>query len=431
LREGTISLSPAGRANRTRRHEGSTLVLDWDKLRIFHAVADAGSLTHAGDTLHLSQSAVSRQIRALEENLNTTLFHRHARGLILTEQGELLFDATRHMSKRLDAAAARIRDSEEEVFGELRVTTTIGFGSLWLAPRLPALYEKYPDLKIDLMLEERLLDLPMREADVAIRMKEPSQADLIRRRLMSINMRLYASPRYIEAKGMPETLDDLRHHRLISQNATSAQVSSGAILVRELMSYDIGSHLTVNNYFGVLQGVIHDLGIGVLPDYLTQDFPDLVRVLPDVQSGEVPVFLAYPEELRQSKRVEVFRDFVTEEVIAYRRRKKEAAEAEAETRNVSARGCALSNPPDSHVCYAPQAYRECGSAAAFVLIVFRLLPISASMERRRQLQLHYLPVGLWPRFVSAFFLGHGGAPWFPKSKQTPAGMAMPPPCTPC
>ena len=257
--------------------------MDWDKLRIFHAVADAGSLTHAGDTLHLSQSAVSRQIRALEEGLNTTLFHRHARGLILTEQGELLFDATKHMTKRLDAAAARIRDSEEEVFGELRVTTTIGFGSLWLAPRLPALYEKYPDLKIDLMLEERLLDMPMREADVAIRMKEPSQADLIRRRLMTINMRLYASPEYLAAHGTHATTDDLAQHRVISQNATSAQVSAGAILVRELMSYSVGSTLTVNNYFGVLQAVIHHLGIGVLPDYLTQDFPQLVRVLPDIQ----------------------------------------------------------------------------------------------------------------------------------------------------
>ena len=277
--------------------------MDWDKLRIFHAVADAGSLTHAGDTLHLSQSAVSRQIRALEEGLNTTLFHRHARGLILTEQGELLFDATKHMYKRLDAAAARIRDSEEEVFGELRVTTTIGFGSLWLAPRLPALYEKYPDLKIDLMLEERLLVLPMREADVAIRMKEPSQADLIRRRLLTINMRLYASPEYLAVHGMPETTDELSKHRIISQNATSAQVSAGALLVRELMAYPVGSTLTVNNYFGVLQAVIHHLGIGVLPDYLTQDFPQLVRVLPEIQSAEVPVFLAYPEELRQSKRV--------------------------------------------------------------------------------------------------------------------------------
>jgi DNA-binding transcriptional LysR family regulator len=123
---------------------------------------------------------------------------------------------------------------------------------------------------------------------------------------------------------MPRDLDDLRDHRLISQNANRAGVLRRD-LVQELMSYDIGSHLTVNNYFGVLQGVIHDLGIGVLPDYLTQDFPDLVRVLPDVQSGEVPVFLAYPEELRQSKRVEAFRDFVTEEVIAYRRRDREVA----------------------------------------------------------------------------------------------------------
>ena len=297
--------------------------MDWDRLRIFHAVADAGSLTHAGDVLHLSQSAVSRQIRSLEDELNVTLFHRHARGLILTEQGELLFDATRHMAKRLDAAAARIRDSEEEVFGELRVTTTIGFGSLWLAPRLPALYEKYPNLKIDLMLEERVLDLPMREADVAIRMKEPSQADLIRKRLMNIRMRLYASPQYLEQNGVPQTLEDLRDHRLISQNATAAQVSSGALLVRQLMSYEIGSFLTVNNYFGVLQGVIHHLGIGVLPDYLTQDFPNLVRVLDTVESNDMPVFLAYPEELRQSKRIEAFREFVTEEIIAHRRKERD------------------------------------------------------------------------------------------------------------
>ena len=201
--------------------------MDWDKLRIFHAVADKGSLTHAGDVLHLSQSAVSRQIRALEESLNTTLFHRHARGLILTEQGELLFDATQAMMKRLDAATARIRDSEEEVFGDLRVTTTIGFGSIWLAPRLPKLYDRYPDLRLDLMLEERVLDLPMREADVAIRMKEPSQADLVRKRLMDIRMQLFATRSYLAAAGTPARLEDLRAHRLISQNIGATQVSAG------------------------------------------------------------------------------------------------------------------------------------------------------------------------------------------------------------
>lgn len=297
--------------------------MDWDKLRIFHAVADKGSLTHAGEVLHLSQSAVSRQVRALEESLSATLFHRHARGLILTEQGELLFDATQAMVKRLDATAARIRNSEDEVFGELRVTTTTGFGTLWLAPRLPALYKKYPSLKIDLMLEERVLDLPMREADVAIRMKEPSQADLIRKRLMNIRMRLYASPQYLAESGTPETMDDFTQHRLISQHAGTPQVAAGANLVSELMSHDIPSTLTVNNYFGVLQAVLNHLGIGVLPDYITEDFPHLVRVLPDVESTEVPVFLAYPEELRHSKRVSAFRDFVLEEIFAYRRRQQD------------------------------------------------------------------------------------------------------------
>lgn len=300
--------------------------MDWDKLRIFHAVADAGSLTHAGDALHLSQSAVSRQIRALEESLNTTLFHRHARGLILTEQGELLFDATTAMSKRLDTAEARIRDSEEEIFGELRVTTTIGFGSLWLAPRLPHLYEKYPDLKIDLMLEERVLDLPMREADVAIRMKEPSQADLVRRRLMGVRMRFYATPEYLAAHGTPDTLEDLAKHRMIFQNLSVTQVQAGRVLVEELLSHNIPSTLSVNNYFGVLQAVLADLGIGMLPDYVIQDFPHIVRILPEVESAEVPVFLAFPEELRQSKRIAAFRDFVTEEIIAYRKAQKALSE---------------------------------------------------------------------------------------------------------
>ncbi|MGR3637834.1 MAG: LysR family transcriptional regulator [Shimia sp.] len=293
--------------------------MDWDKLRIFHAVADAGSLTHAGDVLHLSQSAVSRQIRALEESLNTTLFHRHARGLILTEQGELLFDATSSMNKRLDAAAARIRDSEEEVFGELRVTTTIGFGTLWLAPRLPHLYDKYPDLNIDLMLEEKVLDLPMREADVAIRMKEPSQADLIRKRLMSVRMRLYATQSYLEKNGTPHTHEELTNHRLICQNLKSEQVGAGATYVQGLLANNVTSMLYVNNYFGVLQAVLHDLGIGVLPDYVIQDFPDLTRVLPESESAEIPVFLAYPEEMRQSKRIAAFRDFVQEEIISHRK----------------------------------------------------------------------------------------------------------------
>jgi DNA-binding transcriptional LysR family regulator len=288
--------------------------MDWDKLRIFHAVADAGSLTHAGDRIRLSQSAVSRQIRGLEESLSVTLFHRHARGLILTEQGELLFDATRQMSKRLEAASARIKDSKDGVFGELRVTTTTGFGTLWLAPRMGRLYEKYPNLRINLMLEERVLDLPMRAADVAIRMKEPSQADLIRRRLMQINMKFFAHSDYINRSGTPYSIEEMNNHRLICHSPESPQVSAGARWVEPFLNSNNSSVMMVNNYFGILQAVLHGFGIGALPDYLAIDFPKLIPVLPDSISDPFPVFLAYPEELRNSKRVSAFRDFIIDEI---------------------------------------------------------------------------------------------------------------------
>ncbi len=295
--------------------------MDWDKLRIFRAVATEGSLTRAGETLNLHQSAISRQIKALEDSLATTLFHRHARGLLLTEQGELLFDATEAMSKRLEFAAARIRDSKEEAIGEIRVTTTVGFGTLWLAPRLDILYKQHPDIRINLMLEERILDLPMREADFAIRMKEPSQADLIRRKILNVRMCLYASREYLVGHGEPEDMRSLRSHRLICQNFQS-EPGAGASFIKDLLRDGISSSLTVNNYYGALQGVIHHLGIGVLPDYLSDLFPELVPVLPDVKSTEIPVYLAYPVELRSSRRIQAFRDFVLNQAEEYRNNKK-------------------------------------------------------------------------------------------------------------
>jgi DNA-binding transcriptional LysR family regulator len=175
------------------------------------------------------------------------------------------------------------------------------------------------------MLEERVLDLPMREADVAIRMKEPSQADLIRKKLMGIRMAPYASRAYLARSPKLEAVEDIARHRVITQGPSSPQVVAGATLSQQLLAHEPQSLLTINNYFGVLQATLNDLGVGILPDYVTEDFPQLVRVLPDVESGEVPVFLAYPEELRQSKRVAAFRDFVQEEVIAHRRRYRDAA----------------------------------------------------------------------------------------------------------
>lgn len=294
--------------------------MDWDKLRVFHAVAEAGSLTHAGETLRLSQSAVSRQIRGLEESLGATLFHRHARGLILTEQGELLFDATREMSRRLAAAGARIRDSKDEVFGELRVTTTVGFGAMWLTPRLSTFLDAYPDLSIDLLMTENILDLPMREADVAIRMREPQQAELIRRPLFDVTMRFYASRAYIARHGAPRTAEELSGHRLIGYSPTAQQPTPVGWWLNAQFQVAHRSTLQMNNYFTMLKATGHGLGVGVLPDYLAVDHGDLELVAPDLHSPSFTVYFAYPEELRRSRRVEAFRDFVASEVETFRQR---------------------------------------------------------------------------------------------------------------
>ena len=189
--------------------------MDWDKLKVFHAAAEAGSFTHAGEQLGLSQSAVSRQVSALEQELSVSLFHRHARGLILTEQGDLLFRTAHDVFMQLQAARAKLTDSRERPSGELKVTTTPGVGIHWLIPRLGEFTQLYPDIRVQLMVTDEELDLSMREADVAIRVRKPTQPDLIQRKLFSIGYHAYCSPEYIKRMGTPRTLEDLDNHRLI------------------------------------------------------------------------------------------------------------------------------------------------------------------------------------------------------------------------
>lgn len=286
-------------------------MMDWDKLRIFREVARAGKLSTASEILGISQSALSRQISALEYGMSTQLFHRHARGIILTEKGNILYKAVEEMGRELEGATTRIQDDKLEAAGRLRVTTTVGFGTLWLVPRLPALFARHPHLEIDLVLEERVLDLSMREADVAIRMKEPSQSDLVRRRLMQSRLRLYCSLAFIDSHGMPRHAEDLNGQRIAS--FAEHQTSAGSKLIRRLNEAIDLMPMTINNYYGVLQCVRNGLGAGVLPDYLHQHFQDMVQILPEFESDDVPIYLAYPSELRDSRKLQVFRDFILDQ----------------------------------------------------------------------------------------------------------------------
>jgi len=286
--------------------------MDWDKLRVFHAVAEAGSFTHAGDTLNLSQSAVSRQISALEEALSVPLFHRHARGLILTEQGESLNRTVREVFAKLAMTEALLTESRDKAAGRLKVTTTVGFGSNWLAPRIQPFLEAHPDVSVSLILDDGDLDLAMREADVAIRMHPPRQPDLIQRHLMEIEWIVVAAPSYLAKHGTPATAEDLDAHKLVLFGDYHPPVADMNWLA------DVGRRagqprkpvLEVNNLASMAANIRAGVGIGALPGWMSGEMDGLVKLLPELARPKVDCYFVYPEELRNSKRVAVFRDFL-------------------------------------------------------------------------------------------------------------------------
>ncbi len=288
-------------------------MMDWDKLRIFHAVAEAGSFTHAGEMLNLSQSAVSRQISALEESLSVPLFHRHARGLILTEQGELLYRTAHEVFAKLAMAEAQLTESKDRPRGPLKVTATVALGSTWLTPRIKDFLELHPEVTVELVLDDRELDLGMREADVAIRMLPPRQPDLIQRHLMTVRYNIYAAAAYIRRRGLPKSIEDLDGHALITYGEESrSPVPDLNWLLR--LGAKSGQRRTpvlcINNVYAILRAVQSGVGIAALPEFMVQGANDLVRILPEAEGPRIDTYFVYPEELRNSKRIQVFRDFL-------------------------------------------------------------------------------------------------------------------------
>jgi len=291
--------------------------MDWDKLRVFHAVAEAGSFTHAGESLNLSQSAVSRQISALEESLNVPLFHRHARGLILTEQGELLNKTARDVFAKLSMTEAMLTESREHAKGPLKITTTVAFGTTWLTPRAREFLQKFPDIQLSLLLDDTELDLGMREADIAIRMTQPRQPDLIQRHLMTIRFHVYGHVNYLKRKGVPKTVQDLDNHDLIAYPTDMRAPISNINWLLDAGDPPQGTRnpiLRVNNVYAIFKAVESGLGMAALPDYMVEGSRDIVRVLPELNGPTVETYFVYAEELRHSKRIAVFRDFLVRKV---------------------------------------------------------------------------------------------------------------------
>lgn len=288
-------------------------MLDWDKLRVFHAVATAKSFTHAGEILNLSQSAISRQVGALESSMDVLLFHRHARGLILTEQGEILFKTVADIFSRLLATETALLESKDRPRGPLKITAPVAIGTTWLTPHMHEFVELYPEITVSLLVDDREFDLSMREADMAIRLFPAKHPDLIQKKITVIHSDLYASNAYLRAHGTPKKPSDLQNHRLITYGGDARLPFSEVnwILRAGLKrGEERSSAFKINSMFGIMKAAQSGIGIAGLPDYMAEGEQSLTRVLPELKGPATDVYLMYSMELKNSKRIRIFKDFL-------------------------------------------------------------------------------------------------------------------------
>ena len=287
--------------------------MDWDKLKIFHAVAEAGSFTRATVNLNLSQSAISRQIQSLEQDLKVQLFERHARGLTLTENGEYVFKTAHEVIAKLKEVETSLGDQKNKPTGKLSITTVRSFGTHWLTPRIQEFMQINPEIEVELIFDDKELDLSTRQADIGIFMRRPKQLNYIQRKLVDIKYHIYGSTRYLEKYGIPNNLNDLNKHRFISfgRGAPSPVFNPDWALKLGIKdNKKRKSIMKVNSVMGLLLAVESGVGLAALPDYLVFQSQNVIKVLPKLEGPITEAHFVYPQSLKNVARVQVFRNFL-------------------------------------------------------------------------------------------------------------------------
>ena len=295
--------------------------MDWDKLKIFHAVAEAGSFTSATVNLNLSQSAISRQIQSLEEDLKVKLFERHARGLTLTENGEYVFKTAHEVITKLREVETSLGDKKNKPSGKLTVTTFVSFGTTWLTPRIQEFMQLNPEIEVELIFDDKELDLSTRQADIGIFMRRPKQLNYIQRKLMDINYHIYGSTKYFEKYGMPKTLSDLNKHKFISfgRGAPSPVFNPDwALKLGMKDNKKRKSVMKVNSVMGLLLAVESGVGLAALPDYIVSLSNNVIKVLPKVEGPITEAHFVFPESLKNVARVTIFRNFLYSKISEFK-----------------------------------------------------------------------------------------------------------------
>ena len=295
--------------------------MDWDKLKIFHTVAEASSFTKAATVLNLSQSAISRQIQSLEHELKIKLFERHARGLVLTDNGKYLFQTAHEVIAKLKDVEATFSDEKDKLKGKLTVTTVVSFGTTWLTPRIKEFMDLHPEIEVELIFDDRELDLSTREADVAIRMRRPKQLNLIQKKFVDFNYHIYGSNEYLEKNGYPKILKDLDKHKFITygKGAPSPVYSPDWVLkLGAKEGKKRKSVMKVNSVYGLLLAVQSGVGLAALPDYITHNIPNLTKILPEESGKPTETHFVYPASLKTNARLMAFRNFIFSKVSEWK-----------------------------------------------------------------------------------------------------------------
>ena len=291
-------------------------MFDWNDLRHFLAVAREGSTHAAAKALDVSQPTVQRRLAALEESVGRKLVERHPTGYRLTELGKALFPHAVNIERSVEAFQRQLMSEGKELTGTLRVTCPEGMASRLLAPVIETFREKYPELRVDLIMTDRRLDLAKGEAEVALRMHEPGDDSLIARRIANSPWAVFASQSYIKRHGRPQRWEDLDQHAIIEFAGELADNHAARWLRTVAPRATIA--IRGNSMLGVLAAVKSGAGLAPLPMLLGRSEDGLEPVLEAIPEIDSKLYLVMHADLKQTPRVRAFCDFVVAEFARLR-----------------------------------------------------------------------------------------------------------------
>jgi DNA-binding transcriptional LysR family regulator len=286
-------------------------VIDYNEMAIFAKVVDAGSYTRAADKLGLPKSTVSRKITQLEERLGVRLLHRTTRAIKPTEMGKAYYNHCSQMVAEAEEAQRSIHQLQAEPSGLLRMTAPVAFGSSFLVETVHAFLAAYPQVRMDIILDNKVLDLVEDEIDVAFRIGPMSDSSLVARNLGTIRLIMCASPDYVKKQGAPKSIAELGKHHCIMHNNMPwvLQGPNGRV------DAEVGGRMLVNDMDMSKRMLISGYGIGLLPITMACDEigrGQLVQVLPEYHFPDRDIYLVYHSRRQLPTKVVAFIDFVME-----------------------------------------------------------------------------------------------------------------------